>query len=354
DIFKAYDGYDIQKTPSFKSVVEYIESQNLLEAQEFWMNYFEKLELSTGFNYVSPNPSSIKDPVKLDSSVSMKDLTRAAGKSHSTIANLCKTVWALCLRLYTQHNDIIFGNVVSGRDIPVKEISRIVGLLINTVPCRIQVKNGTTLSSLIEQVQEDHAGVSSHSQFSLSNVQKWSGVEATKKLFNTLFVFENMEIGSSYESEKSDSLFQYIKNPYSQENFNEFDIQFILFPTTSGLSLSFEFDPKVLDYDFTSKIAKSFDDILSRLVESILQDKQQMIVSDLLDISEKDKKLLMQIGAGPVFDYPTESVHTIFQSVVSSDPNHIALEHEGRSITYGELDEESNRVAAALIQRGIQ
>jgi len=53
----------------------------------------------------------------------LKDATRLAKVSGATLA---KTAWALSIQLFTQTDDVVFGEVVSGRDLSVSGIARFV------------------------------------------------------------------------------------------------------------------------------------------------------------------------------------------------------------------------------------
>ena len=67
-----------------------------------------------------------------------------------------------------------------------------------------------------------------------------------------------------------------------------------------------------------------------------------------------DQVLFHQFGSGPVTTSSSELVHKAFESVVDQQPNVIAVEHDGKSLTYAELDRAANGLANQLIVMGLE
>ncbi|PYH48809.1 putative nonribosomal peptide synthase [Aspergillus saccharolyticus JOP 1030-1] len=57
-----------------------------------------------------------------------------------TVTNIFQLAWALVLQQYCHSSDVCFGSVVSGRDISMPGISRVVGPCFNVLPCRLTLK----------------------------------------------------------------------------------------------------------------------------------------------------------------------------------------------------------------------
>jgi len=54
----------------------------------------------------------------------MPTITDAAKSVGVTLAVFVKLAWAATLRKYTRQNDVVFGQVMSNRNIPVKDVQR--------------------------------------------------------------------------------------------------------------------------------------------------------------------------------------------------------------------------------------
>ncbi|KAI8891953.1 hypothetical protein BC833DRAFT_533489 [Globomyces pollinis-pini] len=342
DILDAYHGKHISKSATFKSVVEFIESQNVEQAETFWKNYLSNLEVFKGFGYVAPNTSDAG--ILKEKSVKMEDLKLVASKHRTTHANICKSAWSLCLKLFMQSSDVIFGNVISGRDIPVDNVETIVGPLINTVPCRIIIEKDMKLSKFIEMVAEDHAAVSEFSQFSVTSIQKWSSIGADQKIFNTLLAYESLPNMDVEEGKNSLSFKSAIE---SSGNFNEFDLQLALFPMGESLEIDLRYDNTVLNDAFARQVCTAFEDILTGLVKSLSTGGEET-VGDLLRVSLKEQELLCQIGTGDVVELGYETAYGGFEYFAARCPEEVAIEYKDVRVTYRELDEQSNTLASVL------
>src|SRR5216117_953451 len=67
------------------------------------------------------------------------------------------------------------------------------------------------------------------------------------------------------------------------------------------------------------------------------------------DMSER----LMTILAGPSRKLPDRRAHEVFEDQARARPDTIAALHGSRQLTYGELNARANRVARALLARGL-
>jgi D-alanine--poly(phosphoribitol) ligase subunit 1 len=71
-------------------------------------------------------------------------------------------------------------------------------------------------------------------------------------------------------------------------------------------------------------------------------------------LSIGDQLLFDLFGQGPIVDVPYECMHFAFEAHAAAQPDAIAVEHLGDSITYGELDRQANRLAARMAQQGVK
>lgn len=123
DLFAAYKGATIVSSPPFKRVVEYVCSHKQDETEQFWKKYLAGYERNAPFG-ASINTEQPMKPIEILSCGDVSVLTKAASAGKVTMASLVKAAWILTLRQYLQTDDVLFGNVVSGRDIPVSDADK--------------------------------------------------------------------------------------------------------------------------------------------------------------------------------------------------------------------------------------
>lgn len=74
----------------------------------------------------------------------------------------------------------------------------------------------------------------------------------------------------------------------------------------------------------------------------------------LEDLTFSDRILFNQFGRGRVEPPPFKQIHKAFENVVDQQPNVIAVEQDGRNLTYHELEKAANGLANRLISRGLE
>jgi Condensation domain len=120
DLLASVMGSEPDPSPPFKNVAQYIQAQDADKAQEFWTEYLLGWEGASLLNLSDPQQSNkpIVFETKLD------PLSAAASRSQVTITAICKAAWALSLKTLLQTDDVVFGNVVSGRDMDFEGAQR--------------------------------------------------------------------------------------------------------------------------------------------------------------------------------------------------------------------------------------
>ena len=107
-----------------------------------------------------------------------------------TLSSMLQGIWARVLALYTKSDDVAFGYLASGRDVPVEGIQDAVGAFINMLVCRVQFKQGFDMRRLVRKVQSDFIEALPHQHTSLAQVQHDLGLSG-KSLFNTAVSIQN-------------------------------------------------------------------------------------------------------------------------------------------------------------------
>lgn len=74
----------------------------------------------------------------------------------------------------------------------------------------------------------------------------------------------------------------------------------------------------------------------------------------LRHLTPHDRRLFLLHGRGPTVPVPDPLIHRAFARRAAAHPHTVAAEHHGETITYGELDRQSDAVAARLREEGVQ
>ncbi|KAJ3267666.1 hypothetical protein HDV01_004518, partial [Terramyces sp. JEL0728] len=350
DLVRVYQGFKLERSPAFKEVIDYQESQDKEAVQKYWVEYLKDAE----FDVRLPKMVSLdeKDDSKVQKFFFRNEIELVSRKYQITVSTLMKAAWALTLKIFTQKDEIVFGNVVSGRDIPIANVEKIIGSMINTIPCVVSVKNlDTKIKDLVQSLQNDYICGIPFSHAGLSDIQKWNGVGNQKKLFRTNLVYENLPLKETSVAQ----LFERFDtgNNVSGE-FNSFDVTVLIFPEEKEIAAEFKYDHSVLNRTAVQKVSEYFGQYLTAIVQSLLSNQGQDSIKKICVIPQSEYQQILDFGKGPVQKVPYVRAHDAFEECARINPDCVAVEHEGSEITYGELNRRADCLAAGLIARGVQ
>src|SRR6185503_861173 len=114
-----------------------------------------------------------------------------------TMSTIVQASWALTLSLYSGEQDVIFGSVVSNRPADLAGAEAIAGLLINTLPMRVQIPLDTPLLDWIKRLQDQQAQAGEYAHSSLLQVHGCSELPHGQPLFESIFAYESNPFDAS-------------------------------------------------------------------------------------------------------------------------------------------------------------
>src|SRR5262249_11289556 len=123
-----------------------------------------------------------------------------------TLNTIVQGAWALLLRSYTGHDDVLFGATVSGRPPALAGVESIVGLFINTLPLRAHIQADTSATSVLQPIQEQLAGHAEPAHTRLGDTQQCIPLPKGRALFDSLVVFENYPFDPAVKARLSEHI----------------------------------------------------------------------------------------------------------------------------------------------------
>ncbi len=248
-----------------------------------------------------------------------------------------KAVWAILLQRYTYCEDVVFGDVVSGRESDIKGIDEAVGLFLNTVPMRFDVRAERTVRELLTEIKEKTIAYLPYRFLPTAESIKCAG---------------RLDLQSIYNYEDDDGLSYGVgadmferKDVYDNSNYPlEFEITgkgVVTFNLRYDLSKYRPEDMEVL----AKRIQKTYEEILDHVDEQI--GKINLLTSDdVCFLSEHNDTTLP-------FD-EKETVIKRLEKQAALTPDRRAITFYDRELTYRELDERSDGIAAFLVEKGVK
>lgn len=210
EIGLAYDGLLPQiPATSYSEYISYIYQQPAGLALDYWKTYLANIK---SCRFPTLNDGDIQSPGELKTvtipftnAALVDSFCKVQGFTH---ANVMSTVWGLLLQSYTGEEDVCFGYLASGRDLPIRDVQDIIGPLINMVISRVTLSDTELITNILEKVQADYISASPYQVCSLAEVYHALNL-AGEKLFNTAISLEkkwsnNLAADSSVAIEEID------------------------------------------------------------------------------------------------------------------------------------------------------
>ncbi|OBF13598.1 hypothetical protein A5727_16090 [Mycobacterium sp. ACS4331] len=291
-------------------------------------------------------------PAELQQAVN--DLARA---HNATSFMVVQAALSILLSKITASSDVATGFSIAGRRDPA--LDDLVGFFVNTLVLRVQIDGDPTAADVVEQVRQRSLAAYEHQDVPFEVlVDRLNPARslAHHPLVQVLLAWQNFA-GQGGNAMPSLSLGEVaITQVAMDSHVARMDLSFSLGErwdsdgAPAGIGGAVEFRTDVFDTATVERLAQC----LRRVLVAITSDVTQPLSSiDLLDDAESAE--LAQWGnRAALTSHPMtpESIPAVFAAQVARSPDAVALSDRGRSLTYRELDEASNRLAHALVEHG--
>src|ERR1700730_830806 len=205
EVFEAYaefrSGAISQRSEPFpyRRYIEWLQEENFDAAELFWKKQLVGFTAATPL-VVDRQSAPDADTYQQGEAWEQIDATvtsalRKLAKTHDlTLNSVVMGAWAILLHKYSREEDILFAATRAGRKSSVPNADETIGLFINTVPVRVQIKDDDPLISVFKDVRKLWLEMRPYEHTPLTRVQAASQVPPSQPLFATLFVFENYRL----------------------------------------------------------------------------------------------------------------------------------------------------------------
>jgi amino acid adenylation domain-containing protein len=176
----------------FDHYIEYMLSLDQALIDNFWQSQLEghtSQLLTDIFSSATQEDRQTHFTTQIVSRVPFNTFEAELKRMSTTLLGIVQTSWARLLSSYLQTFDVCFGNVYSGRSIPIQDADQIIGPCFNTLPLRVELKKLQTTAELSQRLQETNTVVLPYQPSSLRRIQKNHGA-IERPLFDTLLLLQ--------------------------------------------------------------------------------------------------------------------------------------------------------------------
>jgi amino acid adenylation domain-containing protein len=328
---------------TFSDYISWLSVRNQQEDRLFWSNYLMGSIESTELPMIKkPNVSKYKlDKVTLLlSKEKTRKLYSLAKQNQVTLSTVFQSLWALLLNKICNKEIVVFGIVVSGRPPYIEEIENVVGLFVNSVPLKVSFLNIKTFRDIMIRIHYDINNIKQHENISIAEIKEFLSIE--EPLFDHIIAFENYpfeeELLSHSLRDKTGFSIGAIED-YEQTNYN-FDI--IIVPGEE-LKVNFKFNDAFYFKEDIESLSTSLDYIIDQILEN-----EKINLSDIQLINNAKNGINSFNNTETIFPFG-KTILDIFKDICVTIPNEKALLLNEKSVTYRDLDKESNKIANFLL-----
>ncbi|KAJ7793903.1 tyrocidine synthetase 1 [Mycena olivaceomarginata] len=302
-------------SPPYTTFIRHLQTINRDESKAFWKEYLQNAG-PAHLNVMEPATGSIV--VR-----SLPNISPELQKAHGiTLGTLIYSAWALVLRIHnTSPADVTFATTLAARDLPVANLDIMNGPTLTTVPQRVhfpEIESLTTLE-LVKTVQANLWAMMAHAQYGMRDALQLA--EAKTALFNTMV---NIVTKSKQDANT-------VFTPYGP-------------PARLAQRVKLVSAMGVREAEF----------VMEQFVNAFaaVSAPEPAKIVDLRLLSAAELELLESRAE---YEPATDAViHSGMEAIALATPERPALEWEdGTVVSYGELNAKADRLAAALIERGV-
>ncbi|KAI8900342.1 hypothetical protein BC833DRAFT_647151 [Globomyces pollinis-pini] len=254
---------------------------------------------------------------------------------------IMQTIWTLVVYYFQRSDHIAFGSATNDLETELTTIQHRIGMKINTSPVPVRLTPSTKISDIMKYLDDFHDQSISHLQPNFTLLRKWIHHQSNEIFFDTALNY--IRQGSEIESLPIQTTLSGTMSDV------EFPLSMTIVESPDSLTWRVSYDPKAITLDTIKRISNTFQNVM----DMILSGENHTVV-DMCALPREEFSILERFGTGLRVDMLYDCAHHPFEEIARNRSDLIAVEHEDRSITYGELNERAEEIACLLMNRGIQ
>ncbi|KAJ9404992.1 hypothetical protein DTO045G8_7318 [Paecilomyces variotii] len=315
---------------NYTAFIGFLSAIDEQESDNFWRSRLE-------------SPASVQFPRLIDQSyrVEANDTLQRTSRilrpslPDITVSSLVRAAWALTLSAFSGSDDVVFGEILTGRDVPVKGITEIIGPTMAIVPTRVKIGKDTSVKCFLELVQKQLTETLPYQFAGLHNIKRLSEDALISCDFQNILTIEHEREGPSEE------MWNLLQKESLQSRFFTYPLNVTCKVGYEKLEILANYDKHVIPAVQTERLFSQLETFLEKLCSSDNQEKKigQLELlghEDLMTIQKWNSKQLKIVD---------RCIHDMVHDNAISQPEAPAVCSWDVTLTYEELDKMSTLLA---------
>jgi amino acid adenylation domain-containing protein/non-ribosomal peptide synthase protein (TIGR01720 family) len=355
ELFRLYRGESLAPATPYRAYLAWLDRQDREAARAAWREALAGLDEPTRLLDGLSGAAAGEAPAQISTASGLPQrhvalslspaLTAALGdlarRYDLTLNTIVQTAWAVLLGRMSGRADVVFGVTVSGRPAEIAGVETMVGLLINTVPLRVELRPGEPVAELLVRLQAAQARLLPHQHLGLTEIQADAGLGA---LFDTLVVFENYPLDRGRLDAPAPGL---RVAGFAAEDATHYPVSLMAMPG-ERLELRLDYRPELV----AAATAEALSGSLERLLAGMAADAGQPVAT--LDIlAPAERRRILEDWNATRHAVPGDCLPALFAAKVAASPEAVAVIAGSERLSYQALDERAEALAHRLVAQGI-
>jgi len=275
-------------------------------------------------------------------------LEQFSKQEHATLFMTLLAAFQLLLHRYTDQDDIVVGTPIANRN--RADIEDLIGFFVNILVLRTDMSGNPTFRELLRRVRNVALEAYDNQDLPFEKLVKDLQPErdtSRNPLFQVSFqLFNSWE---DHRGEKSETELRYSHDLHGQpieidKGTATVDLALDLWELGHGLYGKIEYSTDLFDRETIQRMSRHF----VVLLECIVANPDRSI-SELEILTHDEKHRLLHAWNQTYADYPADlCLHQLVEAQVSRTPESIAVRFRDQTLTYDELNRQSNQLAHYL------
>lgn len=169
DLAAIYGASELEPVTNFSAYVHHLHAQGTSKAVGFWSQTLKGSPPLARLDHLSLGATEQAQATLIELT---REVPLPCPPTTITIATPMKAAAALLMMRLTNVPDLVFGQVVSGRNMALEGIETILGVCANIVPVRVQFQPKWLAIDLLEQVQAQQIDALEHETLGLHEIER--------------------------------------------------------------------------------------------------------------------------------------------------------------------------------------
>ncbi len=328
-----------------------IRKQTFAEDLAFWEENLrgapQLLELPTDRTRRQRRPTVAHGSVSFLNATLTKALRELGQRTERTLFTVFAAALNTLLYRYSGQEDILLGIPIADRD--RKELESLMGFLLHTQVLRTELSADMTFRELLARVQKGVLGLYLHRAVPFDQVVRRLQPERNLSYSPLFQVMINLR--------DSNELLSFIglegleiEPAFAESGASKFDLTLFVTDCREEIWLEWEYCTDLFDDARIARMLGHF----QTLLESVARDPDQRL-SQVPLLTHAERREILAGWNQTETAYPEDQcIHQLFERKAEADTGRVALVFGDQRLSYGELNQRSNRVAHHLRKLGVK